>query len=175
MFNNYLNRSQKDMKVINYILCNPELDLKYDDIEIYEIYLPLYHKLCYDKCEEMDKRLWLFTATSFKEMKVACKEEDNIKIIKELERLSMNNKFKDEYDYENVQRKLINSAKSEGYEDGIKEGMQVSVKQGIKKGKEQGVKQERIEIAKKLLSEKVDITIISKVTNLTINEINLLT
>ena len=59
----------------------------------------------------------------------------------------MNNEFRDEYDYENVQRKLMNSMKNEGYED------------------------RAIEIAKAMLRENIDINIIIKCTGLTKKQI----
>jgi len=68
----------------------------------------------------------------------------------------MNNKFVDEYDYEFVQKKLMNSIKDEGYEN----------------GKQDGKIERNIEIAKNLLSENIDINIISKLTGLSINQIN---
>ena len=68
----------------------------------------------------------------------------------------MNNKFVDEYDYEFVQKKLMNSIKNEGYEN----------------GKQDGKNEEKLEIAKNLLSENIDISVISKLTGLSIEEIN---
>ena len=47
------------------------------------------------------------------------KDDSNYFIIEELRRLGMNNKFVDEYDYEFVQKKLMNSIKDEGYENEI--------------------------------------------------------
>ena len=64
----------------------------------------------------------------------------------------MNNKFVDEYDYEFVQKKLMNSIKDEGYE----------------KGKQD----EKFEIAKKMLEKNSDIDFISECTGLNIDEIN---
>lgn len=112
--------------------------------------------MCYDKCSETDKRLWLFCSKNFEEMKHNTNSNETNQIIKELERLCMDDKFIDEYDYENVQRKLLNSCKAEGYEAGVKNGK----KQGIEK------------VAKNMLNENIDINIISKTTGLTIEEIN---
>ena len=64
----------------------------------------------------------------------------------------MNNKFVDEYDYEFVQKKLMNSIKDEGYEKGKSD--------------------EKLEIAKKMLEKKSDIDFISECTGLSIEEIN---
>ena len=121
MFNNYYHKQDKNIKTVNYSLYDIRNKLKLNDIEIYEIYLPIYKKVCYDKCNLIDKRLWLFTCNSFKDMKQVT-DEISLRVIKELEVLSMNNEFRDEYDYENVQRKLMNSMKNEGYEEGVLAG-----------------------------------------------------
>lgn len=156
--NNYLNKNYNDVKIINSWLGSQELGKLYDDIEIFEIYLPNFHKMCYDKCNEIDKRLWLFSATTFEEMRKVVNDK-NIEIIEELERLSMNDKFIDEYNYENVQRKLLNTIKDEGYQEGMELGIQ------------EGIKQNQIKITKNLLKENIDINIISKTTGLTYEEI----
>lgn len=156
--NNYLNKNYNDIKIINSWLGSQELGKLYDDIEIFEIYLPNFHKMCYDKCNEIDKRLWLFSATTFEKMRKVVNDK-NIEIIEELERLSMNDKFIDEYNYENVQRKLLNTIKDEGYQEGMELGIQ------------EGIKQNQIKITKNLLKENIDINIISKTTGLTYEEI----
>ncbi len=154
MFNNYYHKQDKNIKTVNYSLYDIRNKLKLNDIEIYEIYLPIYKKVCYDKCNLIDKRLWLFACNNFEDMKQVT-DEISLRVIKELEVLSMNNEFRDDYDYENVQRKLMNSMKNEGYEDGAKD--------------------KTIEIAKKLLSSNVDIKIIIDSTGLTKEEIENLT
>ena len=115
--------------------------------------------MCYDECSKIDKRLWLFGTNSFHEMESVL-DDDNRIIIEELRRLRMNNEFIDEYDYENVQRKLMNSNRNEGY----KEGFEVGITQGIS--------QRNIEIAKNLLNQGVELNVISKATSLTIQELN---
>ena len=151
MFNNYYNRNRKDIKTIKYELCNSEYNLKYSDIEIHEIYLKAFNKLCYDKYSEIDKRLCLFTINDFEEMRNLIKDDETLRILKELERLGMDNDFMNDYDYEKVQKKLMNSIRYEGYEE--------------------GVQNEKIEIAKKLLLKNVDENTILETTGLTIEEI----
>lgn len=114
--------------------------------------------MCYDNLKVIDKRLWLFGIKNLNEAKSII-DTDNQIIIKGLERLAINNKFIDEYDYENVQKKLLNSLKIEGYQDGVNDG--------IKKGK----KENNLEIAKKLLSKNFTIEEISDITELSIPEI----
>lgn len=154
MFNNYQNDKIKNANILNYTLNDKTYNLTLDDIEIFEIYLPNYHKMCYDNLEVIDKRLWLFGIKTINEAKSVI-DTDNQIIIKELERLAMNNKFIDEYDYENVQKKLLNSLKIEGYQDGINDGS----------------KKEKQEIAKRLLSKNFTIEEISDITELSISEI----
>lgn len=154
MFNNYQNDKIKNANILNYTLNDKTYNLTLDDIEIFEIYLPNYHKMCYDNLEVIDKRLWLFGIKTINEAKSVI-DTDNQIIIKELERLAMNNKFIDEYDYENVQKKLLNSLKIEGYQDGVNDGS----------------KKEKQEIAKRLLSKNFTIEEISDITELSISEI----
>ena len=61
----------------------------------------------------------------------------------------------------------MRSAKEIGMEKGIKEGIKKGIKEGIKEGKREGKK----EIAIKMIREKIDEEIISKVTNLSLEEI----
>ena len=157
MFNNYQNDKIKNANILNYTLNDKTYNITLDDIEIFEIYLPNYHKMCYDNLEVIDKRLWLFGIKTINEAKSVI-DTDNQIIIKELERLAMNNKFIDEYDYENVQKKLLNSLKIEGYQDGVNDGS----------------KKEKQKIAKRLLSKNFTIEEISDITELSISEIETL-
>ena len=61
----------------------------------------------------------------------------------------------------------VKSEISEAREDAHKEG----VKEGIDIGVEQGSKESKLEIAKAMLKEKMDINLIAKVTKLSIEEI----
>ncbi len=124
---------------------------------MFEIFLPIFNKACYHRSNEIDKRLRLFSCKSYEEMySIVDKGDSNYFIIEELRRLGMNNKFVDEYDYEFVQKKLMNSIKDEGYEN----------------GKQDGKMERNIEIAKKMLERNSDITFISECTGLSIEEIN---
>lgn len=134
--------------------------------KIYEIYLKLFHEMCYTKCSKIDKRLWLFGCQSFDEMEKVM-DDDNKIIIEELRRLRMNSEFIDEYDYETVQMKLMNSNRNEGYN----EGLEVGISRGINQGIVQGIGQEKITIAKNLLKEGIKLDIISNATKLSIDEL----
>ena len=157
MFNNYLKKGFEEQAIINSWFGAHELGIKYEDIEMFEIFLPIFNKVCYHRSNEIDKRLRLFSCTSYEEMySIVDKDDPNYFIIEELRRLGMNNKFVDEYDYEFVQKKLMNSIKDEGYEN----------------GKQDGKMERNIEIAKKMLEKNSDIAFISECTGLSIEEIN---
>ena len=160
MLNNYKNQRNKAIMQDTYILSSRESNLTYDDITIHEIYLPVYHELCYDNLNKIDKRLWMFSCKNFDEMKNI--KDENITIIEELRRLSMDETFIDEYNYENVQKKLLNSMRIEGYEEGLDVGVQ------------KGRNEKNIENAKRMLAKGTDAEYISEITELSIDEINAL-
>ena len=58
-----------------------------------------------------------------------------------------------------------------GYDKGLKAGIEQGIKEGIKQGLEQGKKKENLKIAKRMLYEKIDLTTISKITGLSIQEL----
>ena len=68
----------------------------------------------------------------------------------------MNDKFVDEYDYENVQRKLVNSVRIEGYDNGYENGYDSGIK----------------DVIKKMLKENATVKFITKVTGLSAKQIN---
>ena len=157
MFNNYLKKNFEEQAVINSWFGAHELGIKYDDIEMFEIFLPIFKNMCYHRSNIIDKRLRLFSCTSYDEMySIVDKDDPYYFIIEELRSLGMNKKFVDEYDYEFVQKKLMNSIKYEGYE----------------KGKFDGKSEEKFEIAKKMLDKNADVEFISECTGLSVNEIN---
>jgi predicted transposase/invertase (TIGR01784 family) len=57
---------------------------------------------------------------------------------------------------------------------GIKKGIELGIEQGMERGIEQGIKREKIIIAKRLLSEGVDPAFITKITELTLEEVEAL-
>lgn len=58
-----------------------------------------------------------------------------------------------------------------GREEGLKEGLKEGIQEGIQKGIKEGSQKEKINIAKKLLSEKMDFVFVSKMTELSLEEI----
>lgn len=61
----------------------------------------------------------------------------------------------------------MNAFKEEGLQQGLEQGLQ----QGLQKGLQQGLYQQAIQTAKTMLKDKIDIELISKYTNLSVEEI----
>ena len=157
LFNNYRNKALPYLKLGNYVFEHPKTGLRIEDIECLHLYLPNYKKVCYDS-SELEVSLSLFSATGFKKMRVLTNNPKDIKIIEELERLAMDEKFKLHYNAEAVRKKTENSIKIESFQN------------GLDKGFSQGIEQEKLEIAKNLLNlGTVSLEDISKTTGLDID------
>ena len=83
--------------------------------------------------------------------------------IRKVEELSTDPNFVGYYDLEEAHRQDIASS----YDTGLEEGMGKGIKQGI----EQGIEKRNIEIAKNMLKEKIEISLISKMTDLSVDTI----
>ena len=153
-FNNYINKKIPSLKMGSYVFVDPKTKLRIEDIESYEIYLPNYKKVCYDS-SELEVSLSLFSAYSFDKMRKLTNNPRDIKIIEELERLAMDEEFKLHYNAEAVKRKTENSIKKESYQHGL----------------EDGSKQEKLEIAQAMLNDGDSIDKVSRITGLTVEEL----
>ena len=108
------------------------------------------------------------------------------KFSEELKRLNDDIEFTEflsaEEEARKTQNTLINAAKSEGLELGIKEGKKIGIDEGKKLGIDEGKKlgiyegkaEEKTEIAKNLLKLQINISDIAKATGLSEKEINAL-
>ena len=156
MFNNFYNKKDKSIPIVTHEFKATEVDHIYDFVKSYEIYLPVYYKLCYNKLSKIDKRLYLFKCKSYEEMRKIIDNKEDLEMLKELERLGMNRKFVCEYDREKVNKKLMNSLKTEGRLEGIS----------------QGIEQEKVNIARNSLRQNLSVDTISAITGLSIRKIN---
>ena len=126
------------------------------DFKIHEVYLENYKGIRYNGDNKEETYLSLFTATSYEELReIAGDDKEALKIVDELERLGLNDDFGVAYDNEMMQKKMINTARSWGYDD----------------GKEAGAKAKEIEIAKNLLKDGIPIEVVSKNTGLSVEEL----
>ena len=163
--NNASYKENKNAITVGYDLINEEYKDVIDDIKIYDIYLESLKNIHYNGSNEKETYLALFRAKSFKEMKkISGDNKEALRIVEELERLSDDDEFRTYYDAEEMQRKLVNSARLDGYDAGYDNG--------IIKGKEEGAKERELSIAKNLLSIGLSKENIMKATGLNSQEID---
>ena len=126
-------------------------------MKIYEVYLSKYKGLCYNEANELDAMLSFLSANSYEEMeRIACGKKEALAIMDELKKLSKEEDFLPEYDFEREMRRVTNTEK------------EISKQEGLFEGKETAIR----EVAIKLLKNNVDIKTISNSTGLSIEEIN---
>ena len=135
-----------------------------DVIEIYIIELPKF-----EKYQEINKNKNLNSWVKFiKNPEVIDMSNKEIKKAKEvLEEISQDER---EIYLAELREKYIMDQKAiegAGFDKGLEAGVEIGRNQGIKQGK----RNEKIQIAKNLLSQKVDLKIISKATGLTLEEL----
>ena len=135
-----------------------------DVMEIYIIELPKF-----EKYQEINKNKNLNSWVKFiKNPEVIDMSNKEIKKAKEvLEEISQDER---EIYLAELREKYIMDQKAiegAGFDKGLEAGVEIGRNQGIKQGK----RNEKIQIAKNLLSQKVDLKIISKATGLTIEEL----
>ena len=130
------------------------------DFEIHEVYLENYKGIRYNGDNKEEAYLSLFTANSYEELReIAGDDKEALKIVDELERLGIDDKFGLVYDNEAMQKRMINTARSWGYDDGKEDGL------------EEGARAKTIEIAKNLLNIGTSKEDVMKVTGLSVEEL----
>ena len=130
------------------------------DFKIHEVYLENYKGIRYNGDNKEEMYLSLFTATSYEELReIAGDDKEALKIVDELERLGLDDKFGVAYDNEAMQKRMINTARSWGYDD----GKAVGKAEGLEEGKKT--------IAKNLLKNGISIDLVSESTGLGVEEL----
>lgn len=149
-----------------YYIGNKKGEAFTDKLVFFQIYIPNIKKKLYngEKLSELEKLILVFNENDEENLKRLCGGneimEDYVKEAKEAsERDEIIGLYDKEMHLENIRISEIEDARIEGLEQGVK--------QGIKRG----IKQDKIEIAKNMLNDNMDIDIISKYTGLSIKEI----
>ena len=137
-------------------------------MEIYIIELPKFEKYK----EKTDNKLnsWVKfienpEVVDMKENKEVCKAKKVLEEISQDEHERYLAELRQKYI---MDQKAIEGA---GFDKGLKAGIEQGIEQGIKQGIQQGIDQNTNAIAKKLKEQNIDIEVISKVTGLSIKEI----
>ena len=138
---------------------------------IYELNMDKYIDIWYNKDEkEINKNKYLLMLNlELKDLEnLSCKDRVVLKYMSELERVNQNPEFREYMSAEEDNRKIQNSLRIQA----IKEGRAEGHAEGHAEGLQQGSYQSKIQIAKNMLEENMDINLISKLTGLKVEEIN---
>ena len=140
---------------------------------IYEINMEKLKKIWYDKNElEIEKNKYLLMLDmEIKDIKKLPKDKVVKEYMEKIEKLNNDPMFINWITKEKDEQMIKNTQLYNATQEGINIGINQGISQGIKQGINQGMKQEKIEIAKNLLEQKVDISIIMSATGLTKEEI----
>ena len=138
----------------------------------YHVDLAYIYNTCYNKpVNKLSKfeRYCLMLMADTKEFASKISGDDKVmnKVRDRLEILSEDEKMIGLYDAEKIAEKVKNTQIKSARNEGIKEG----IKEGIEKGIKKGIEQEKINIVKNMLNENTDINFISKVTGLSVEQI----
>ena len=160
--------------IMKYYLMEEEVHEALTDlITIIRIDVPHFTKLCYNNdtknLSALTKFIGLFGAEDLSFCKTLCKGDEKMEDIgKRIEEYNDDADVIGAYDYEWHQKQLneirVEKAEREAREKGHAEG--------LAEGHAEGRIEERIEIINSMLKEKIDIELISKITGLSIEEIN---
>ncbi|MEG1150404.1 MAG: hypothetical protein RSE17_03855 [Bacilli bacterium] len=127
--------------------------------------MEIINKSCYNKSVDELTKLELFVkgiTSNSKEIihQLGGVSEFMAKFESVIERLNNDGKILGEYDKEETDKILYNT------------GVNAALEQGIEQGVEQGAKQKTINIALEMLRKNLDITLISEITKLSLDEIS---
>ena len=157
-FNNFNSTYRKDISRETFQLHDIENDIIIDDFIIHNVFLSKERDICYN--ESIRSMIELFLCNSYEEMEIVVEKNKELKIImSEIERLNQDEYFGGLYNIEEEQRKMEDAARRYGFEEGRDIGLQ------------EGRIIERNDLVLNLLNENIDINTISRVTGLSIKEI----
>ncbi|MBN1969448.1 MAG: Rpn family recombination-promoting nuclease/putative transposase [Candidatus Delongbacteria bacterium] len=148
----------------------------YDKLTFVYIEMPKFKKSVDELETHFDK--WLFVLKNLSMLEripEKLQEKIFLKLFKQAEVAALTSKEQDEYEeslkvYRDL-KNVIDTAKDEGFTEGKLEGEKLGIEKGRAEGKAEGENQAKIEIAKNLLKNGIDLEIIKITTGLTIDEI----
>ena len=155
--NNYLCEVDEDIINTTKRMYDEKNKVRDEKITIHEIYLGKYKEMDYNNISEKEKNLAMLNCTSIKKMEeLAQGSKIRGKIMEKFKKKLSTEEFAEIlFDPEEDQEMILNSERLEGIEEGI----------------EKGSNQKQLEIAKKMLDEKIPLESISRLTGLNITEI----
>lgn len=144
-----------------------------DELEIHIIELPKIYRLNPTGKDKGLKEWLLFLENpESKEVSSYMKSNENMKEAKE--KLNVISKDEKVRRLAELRLKAImdeKEAKRTGFNRGLREGMEKGMEKGIKEGREEGKREEKVNLARRMKEEQVDIKVIIKITELSKEEI----
>lgn len=164
-------------------LYNETTQERYSDLLIFKnINIDNYRKKYYNDSSKLTKEEMQFLILDLEEEELKKLSEEDEMVREFYENLDKANDedinvqlASPEVEQEIFRQIAFDHGKAEGIEKGIEEGIEKGIekgkKQGLKQGEKKGAQKAKIETAKKMLKENIDIQLISKVTGLSIKRI----
>ncbi len=172
--NNFNFEGNKEV-VDKYKLKNNRGNVLTDKLTFVHIFLPLVREKYYNESElsELEKLLLVFNEEDSERIEEFTREDkimgeyrkDAKDASRDSEVLGLYNRA---YDEERIRQNDIKRKTEEAREEGIREGK----KEGIQEGIQEGIEQKQLEIIRNMIKENIDDKIISKVTGITLEELN---
>lgn len=144
---------------------------------IVDIYLPNIVKKCYtsgkEALTEMERFLLIGVTQDIRSALEYVGDDIVMKeFVEENHTRSYDSDLREAYNKEEaLKEQYYADGQKEGLEQGKKEGLEQGKKEGLEQGKKEGLKQEKKDIARKMLEEGIDVSLISKITSLTEKEL----
>ena len=173
-------RDKKKVKE-SYFLTNEEGEILTKKLQIDLVNMEKAKELCYTK-EETKLARWcrVILATTKEEFEEALGEDLMEREAKDLleekvEQYSRDEEVIEMYsEYSRAEletESVLEEAKEQAIKQGREEGIEQGIKQGREEGREEGIQKNRVEIARRMLEEKMDKNIVARITDLSIEEI----
>lgn len=165
-----LNYNQKNKRIYNeYMMRDLYGDVYVKNLKIIELNMEKYKEMWYhgSEKEKEENKFLIMLDLNEEELKKIKGDKVVSKYMKEINKLNNDSEFVEYMSAEEDARKIYNSRMYDAREKGFKQGYDEGIEQGIEKG----IEQNKIEIAKNLLNNNVDINVISLSTGLSQEEI----
>lgn len=165
-----LNYNQKNKRIYNeYMMRDLYGDVYVKNLKIIKLNMEKYKEMWYhgSEKEKEENKFLIMLDLNEEELKKIKGDKVVSKYMKEINKLNNDSEFVEYMSAEEDARKIYNSRMYDAREKGFKQGYDEGIEQGIEKG----IEKNKIEIAKNLLDNNVDINVISLSTGLSQEEI----
>ncbi len=156
-----------------YIMDEKAHKRRYEEVfRIIEVNMDYYHKMCYNEgMKERDKLLKFLSSRSEKELEENSNGDEFMeKIVEDVKILNADPEIIEQLYVEGEERRVRNTERKLGHIEGLEEGEKI----GMTKGMEAGKRENSIEIAKNMLLKDMEVSLISEITGLSIEEVECL-